>query len=85
VNGIGSIKAMEARLNTEGGSGGAVFCQRIGSDDGKPGYGINGSMAGDEDTEAVSMSHDKANLKKDKKQLASVASEKEIKRRLETG
>jgi len=84
---MGSIKAAEARLNNEGNLGGAVFGQRIASDDGKPGNGINRSMASDEDIEAVSMSHDKATFRKDKNKLASVASEKELKRRLgiETG
>ena len=39
-------------------------------------------MGGDEDAEAVSMSHDKVNLRKDKMKLTSVASEKELQRRL---
>ena len=84
---MGAIKATEARLNNEGSPTGAVFGQRVASDDGKPGNCLNGSMAGDEDIEAVSMSHDKAYFRKDKNKLASVASEKEMKRRLgiETG
>lgn len=39
-------------------------------------------MADQEDTEAVSMSHNKANLRKDKVKLASAASDRDMKRNM---